>query len=89
VETEAPGGLHPDEKTRLLESIRRARQDLAEGRVYRTSEQGLVEFLRIAGALRDGTPIAAQQASRPSLDEPEAARLAIQLGIEQGWIEPA
>jgi hypothetical protein len=43
--------LSPDEAARLLEAARRAEADLAAGRVYRTSEEGLEALLAKARRL--------------------------------------
>jgi hypothetical protein len=79
----------PAEAARLRESIRRAREDLAAGRVYRTSEEGLRAFLRLAEAFRDGAPAPEDGTALAPLDEAAATRRAIQIGLERGWIEPA
>ena len=80
--TETETDLSPDEAAQLLEAVQRARADVEAGRVYRTSEEGLREILRLAEQFR-----AARPGARLSADE--AVRWAVTLGLQQGLLERA
>lgn len=93
--TEMETDLTPDEEARLLEAVRRAADDRAAGRVYRTSEAGLRAFLEDVGP-RFGFPVVDEQGRtlEPSgesevLSEEERIRLAIERARKLGLIERA
>jgi hypothetical protein len=78
----------PEEAARLLAAVRRAQEDAAAGRVYRTSEEGLRAVLRHAERLR--TPGTQEDgARRPVPDVEEAVREAVEQGLKRGWLERA
>lgn len=57
--TEAETDLNPDEATRLLEAARRAREDVAAGRVYRLGEDDLLALAGVAEAA--GRPLTREE----------------------------
>jgi hypothetical protein len=88
-ETDTEPDLSPDEAAQLLESARRAQEDIAAGRVYRTSEEGLRAVLRHAERLRRGEADGPNGSPRPPLDIDEAVREAIEAGLQKRLLERA
>jgi hypothetical protein len=88
-ETDTEPDLSPDEAAQLLESARRAQEDIAAGRVYRTSEEGLRAVLRHAERLRRGEADGPNGRPRPPLGVDEAVREAIEAGLQKRLLERA
>ncbi|HEX2325281.1 MAG TPA: hypothetical protein VHQ00_07760 [Chloroflexota bacterium] len=85
----------PEEAARLLAAVRRAREDAAAGRVYRTSEAGLRAFLEEVGP-RFGFPVVDEQGraltpvgESDGLGEEARFQRALERALELGLIERA
>ncbi len=57
--TETETGPHPEEVDRLLAAVRRAREDVAAGRVYRLGEADLLALASVAEA--GGRPLTREE----------------------------